>query len=112
VREHIDAKPVKLEGEPIIFTTLNRDPAPRTVHVAPDGDNDNSGLDRKNALRTIPFAADSVHVADTVLIGGGTYKERLRIRVTGEAGAPITFKLGVPRCETTASSCVASRPTV
>lgn len=81
-----------LDDQPISFTTKSNDPEPRTLHVSPDGDNGNTGLSRSDAWRTISRAADEVRPGDTVLIGGGTYHERVRIRVTGAKGAPITFK--------------------
>ena len=87
-----DAKAIALNSEAIPFTTLKENAAPGVYYVAPDGDNARTGLDRKSAWKTIQHAAGKVNVGDTVLIAGGTYSERVRIRATGEAGAPITFK--------------------
>jgi len=89
--DKIKAERVELEAEPVSFTTLASRPAPRTLYVAADGDDGNRGLDRANAWRTIQHAADNVRPGDTVRIAGGTYTERVRIRATGAAGAPITF---------------------
>lgn len=80
------------ESEVISFTTLAERAAPRQLFVATDGDDTNDGLSRANAFRTIGHAAAQSRPGDTVLIGGGTYFEHVRIRVTGEQGAPITFK--------------------
>lgn len=89
--EDVKADPVEIQMEPVPFTTLKTDPVPRTLHVAIDGDDANSGLDPANAWRTIQRAADDVRPGDTVLVGGGTYAETVRLRVTGAADAPITF---------------------
>ena len=40
---------------------------------------------------TISAAADAARAGDTVLIHGGVYEETVRIRSSGDAGAPITF---------------------
>ena len=90
--ERIDAPPAKLDGVAVSFTTLKANPAPATYYVAPDGDDANAGTDRRHAWRTISRAGDKVNAGDTVLITGGTYQERVRIRGTGESDAPITFK--------------------
>ncbi len=50
----------------------------RTLHVPRD-------------FPTISAAADAAHAGDTVLIQGGVYEETVRIRSSGDAGAPITF---------------------
>ena len=88
----LETSPLKLTDSPITFTTLKENIAPRTYYVATNGDNARSGLDRQNAWQTIHHAATRVNVGDTVLIGGGRYSERIRIRATGEAGSPITFR--------------------
>jgi hypothetical protein len=80
-----------INDEPITFTTLPQNAAPTVYYVAPDGDDARSGLDRKTAWRSIGHAATKVNVGDTVLIAGGKYFERIRIRATGEAGSPIKF---------------------
>ncbi len=83
---------VTLVDEPIRFTTRQQNLAPRTYFVATDGDDSHSGSDRQHAWRSIRHAAMNVNVGDTVLIAGGQYFERVRLRATGEAGRPITFK--------------------
>lgn len=74
------------------FTTLAKDPPPRTLHVAVTGNDKNDGLSRATAWRTLRHAAASVRAGDTVLIHGGTYEEHVPLRATGDANAPITFR--------------------
>ena len=88
----IETKPIELSDEPISFTTSERNLAPSVYYVATDGDDSRTGLDRQHAWRTIGHAAANVNVGDTVQIAGGKYFERIRIRATGEAGSPITFR--------------------
>jgi hypothetical protein len=90
--EKLGAQTVELAGDAVSFTTLKEKAAPATYYVAPDGNDAGSGLDRKSAWKTIRYAAGKVSPGDTVLVAGGTYQERVRIRVTGETNAPITFK--------------------
>ncbi|MBL8825435.1 MAG: right-handed parallel beta-helix repeat-containing protein [Planctomycetaceae bacterium] len=77
---------------PVAFTTAADDPAPQTYFVANDGSDSADGLARSRAFRTIQHAANRVRVGDTVLIAGGMYAECVRIRVSGDRGAPITFR--------------------
>jgi len=84
-------QPVTIEDGPISFTTLTADPAPKTYYVSADGNDGNTGLSRDRAWRTIQRAANSVGPGDTVLVAGGRYSEKVRMRATGEAGAPIAF---------------------
>lgn len=88
----VETTPLKLTDAPITFTTLRENPPPTTYYVATNGNNASSGLDRQNAWQTIHHAATRVNVGDTVLIAGGKYSERIRIRATGEEGSPITFR--------------------
>ncbi len=73
------------------FTTVAASQSPRTLYVAPDGDDANSGQDRQSAWRTLTHAAGQTRPGDTVKIAGGVYNELVRVRATGEANAPITF---------------------
>jgi hypothetical protein len=88
----IDAPPVQLGDAPVSFTTSPAQVAPRTYYVATDGDDSRNGTTRAEAWRTIRHAADFVNAGDTVLIAGGKYAERVRMRATGDRDAPITFK--------------------
>lgn len=78
--------------EVVSFTTADSDPAPRTFYVSPDGKDDRTGLSRRDAWSSIRYAATQARPGDTVLIGGGTYNEFVRVRATGEKGRPIVFK--------------------
>lgn len=74
------------------FTTLARDPAPRSLHVAVDGDDANDGLSPTAAFRTLTHAAAKARPGDVVMVGTGVYHEFVRIRATGDEGRPITFR--------------------
>ncbi len=58
--------------------------------VATWGDDAGPGT-RDDPWATIQHAADTVLPGDTVYAAGGSYAERVEIRVSGEAGSPITF---------------------
>lgn len=60
-----------------VTTATAASPA-RTLHVPGD-------------FPTISAAADAARAGDTVLIHAGVYEETVRIRSSGDAGAPITF---------------------
>jgi hypothetical protein len=92
IRDGVPATAVGLDHEDLLFTTAAQDAPPRTLYVAVDGDNRNSGLSRQQAWRTIHHAADQARPGDTILIGEGVYREHVRVRTTGERGAPITFQ--------------------
>jgi len=92
LEREFEVNQVPFTPETISFTTLKENAAPVTFYVAPDGKDDNTGLDRQNALRTIAQAAAKVNAGDTVLVAGGIYPERVRLRATGDTGALITFK--------------------
>lgn len=87
-----DHQPVEAADNLLEFTTAASDAAPATYYVAVDGDDARSGLSREQALRTIRAAAAKVNVGDTVVVGGGTYAERVRVRATGAPDKPITFR--------------------
>jgi hypothetical protein len=77
--------------EAITFTTKAADPAPRTLYVAAGGSDAASGLTRGNAWRSIGQAAAQARPGDTVMVAGGTYIEKVRVRATGVEGRPIKF---------------------
>lgn len=76
----------------VSFTTAASDLPPRMLYVAPDGNDQNTGLARNQAWRTIGYAGAEARPGDTVLIAGGKYRELVRLRATGEKGRPIVFK--------------------
>jgi hypothetical protein len=59
--------------------------------VAPNGDDANPGT-LARPWRTIQKAANVAPPGSTVAIRGGTYRERVVVRVSGAPHAPITFK--------------------
>lgn len=87
-----DAKKTILNDNVVSFMTLKVNPAPITYYVASDGSGKNTGLTRQNALKTVQQGTDKLNVGDTLLIAGGKYAERIRVRATGETSGPITFK--------------------
>lgn len=63
----------------------------RHFHVAPHGDDANSG--QSNApLRTLQRAADLARAGDTVLVHAGVYRGGVVLRFSGEPERPIVFK--------------------
>ncbi|RFC43320.1 MAG: hypothetical protein DVB28_001580 [Verrucomicrobia bacterium] len=78
--------------EAISFTTKAADPAPRTLYVSTDGSDSASGLERGSAWHSIAHAASQALPGDTVMIAGGTYIEKVRVRTTGTKGRPIKFR--------------------
>ncbi|MBN1442923.1 MAG: hypothetical protein JXA90_09445, partial [Planctomycetes bacterium] len=74
------------------FTAGSPAAAPRTYHVAPDGDDARDGSSRQSAWKSLQTAADRVRPGDTVLLAGGTYPGTFYFRTSGEPGRPITLK--------------------
>jgi tetratricopeptide (TPR) repeat protein len=89
-----DAGPAALKPEnaTLTFKTAVAPADPRVYYVAPDGNDDNDGLSREKAFRTVCRAADHVGPGDTVLIAAGNYPENVRIRAAGTPERPITFR--------------------
>jgi tetratricopeptide (TPR) repeat protein len=89
-----DAGPAALKPEnaTLTFETAVAPADPRVYYVAPDGNDNNDGLSREKAFRTICRAADRVGPGDTVLIAAGDYRENVRIRAAGTPERPITFR--------------------
>lgn len=76
----------------VSFRTAAAPSTPRELYVSPNGSDANNGLSPASAWQTVSHAAAQARPGDTVWIGGGTYSESVRIRVTGEQDAPITFR--------------------
>jgi hypothetical protein len=83
---------VEADLKPVSLKTAAAVSEPKTYYVAPDGKADNMGLSRDQAMPTISQAAGKVNAGDTVLIAGGTYREIVQVRATGDRDRPITFK--------------------
>ncbi len=86
--------PPKIEpgDDPVSFATASAPAEPKTLFVAPDGDDASPGTSRQQALRTVNRAAALVGPGDTVLIAGGDYRETVRVRAAGTKDRPITFR--------------------
>src|SRR5690606_18171991 len=69
--------------------TYARDAA--TFYVSPDGDDNADGLTPDSAWRSVKAAASRLQPGDTLLLLEGTYPESVWMRVSGEAGRPITI---------------------
>lgn len=71
--------------------TTAREPA--TYHVSTSGDDDGGGSEAQ-PWRTLQHALEALHPGDTLVVAGGTYRERLRdIHVRrGRDDAPITVE--------------------
>lgn len=85
-------KPTPFDDAPLSFLTASTRSVPRELYVAPDGNDHNSGLSREQAWKTVAHASDAARAGDTVFIAGGTYQESVRVRASGSADQPITFK--------------------
>lgn len=73
-----------------------QEPALRTLHVSPTGDDSNPGTDPQNPLQTIQRAADLAQPGDLVLIGPGVYRESVTVPTSGTATHPIVFRGSAP----------------
>jgi hypothetical protein len=63
----------------------------RTLHVAGDGNDANSGTPEL-PLRTLQRAAEVARAGDTVLVRGGVYRGHVFLRFSGEPDKPIVFR--------------------
>ncbi|MFA7158639.1 MAG: DUF1565 domain-containing protein [Kiritimatiellia bacterium] len=81
----------RAQSAPISFATAAGD-TPAVYHVATDGNDAKRGMSRAEAWRTLSHAAGKVKAGDTVLVAGGTYRESVMIRATGDEGKPVIFK--------------------
>jgi len=91
-REEVKRTPRPPATDVQTFTTATAAPAPRTLHVATNGDDTRDGLSADTAWRSITHAATEARAGDTVLVHGGEYEEYVVVRGTGDAGAPLTFR--------------------
>jgi hypothetical protein len=62
----------------------------REFHVSPKGSNANTGSET-SPMQTVQAAADRMKPGDTCIIRGGTYRETVRLKTSGEKGQPIRF---------------------
>ncbi|MCF7849811.1 MAG: right-handed parallel beta-helix repeat-containing protein [Kiritimatiellales bacterium] len=62
----------------------------REFHVSPEGSDVDPGSE-KAPLQTVQAAADRMNPDDTCIIHGGTYRETVRLKTSGEDGRPIRF---------------------
>lgn len=66
--------------------------AARDLYVSPAGDDDNPGS-KAAPWKTVQKACESMRPGDTALVQPGTYKERIRVDVSGtKAGGYVTLK--------------------
>ena len=80
-----------LSTELLNFTTPERKHTEKTRHVALSGDDRNPGTEEQ-PWRTISHAAAQAVAGDTVLVHGGSYRETVRLRTTGDVKAPLIFR--------------------
>lgn len=72
------------EGESVItFKTPESVRRPAMLYVAPNGDDGNTGKERKQALKTLSAASLAAVPGDTVLVAPGVYSETLAIWTSG-----------------------------
>lgn len=90
--DYFDTLPLEPQDALLEFETSSTAIAPRTWHVAVEGDDRADGLTEATAWGSVRHAAAQVSPGDTVLVGAGSYRERVPVRRTGEEGRPITFR--------------------
>ena len=66
------------------------------VDAAASGAADTNPGTESRPWKTIQHAADSVQAGDTVYVMAGHYNERVRVKMSGAEGRPITFR-AMPR---------------
>ena len=64
---------------------------PATYYVSPAGNDKNPGSAAR-PWKTIQHAADRMAPGDTVVVGAGSYNERVQVTISGLAGAPIHYR--------------------
>jgi hypothetical protein len=67
-------------------------PSLRTLYVAPNGNDGNTGTDPGHPLLTIQEAADRSQPGDLVSIAPGVYRESVNVPTSGTAPQPIVFR--------------------
>jgi len=80
-------------GSPLLAQTRTRideviEPAGRTYHVAPDGDDGHGGLSRATAFATLAHALDAVTAGDRIRMHTGRYYEGDIEVYAGRSGTP------------------------
>lgn len=90
--DYHNTQPLSPDNAELSFTTDPVPPAPSVFYVAPDGNDNNDGLTRLTAWRTVRRAGEKVNTGDKVLVAGGNYRETVIIRATGTEKHPIVFK--------------------
>jgi hypothetical protein len=75
----------------VAATVLTLPAAAATYHVAPGGNNANTGLSPAAAWATLQHAANTLLPGDTVLVADGSYAG-CNITRSGAAGNPITYR--------------------
>lgn len=63
-----------------------------TFYVSASNGNDNNNGSVTAPWKTIQKAVNSIQAGDTVIVRGGTYKEKVTLKTSGTADAYITFK--------------------
>jgi parallel beta-helix repeat protein len=82
----------KIQSKILEFTTLSKNPAPKTYYVSKQGSDNNNGTSRKQAFLTIRKAASIASGTDTVIVGRGRYSEFIPVLNSGNDDGWLTFK--------------------
>lgn len=83
---------LKPENAFVCFTAATAAAEAKVYYVAPDGNDNNTGLSREQSFRTVNRAAFLLKPGDTVMIAGGQYNETVRVRAAGTPDRPILFR--------------------
>jgi hypothetical protein len=96
-----------LEEEPPPTEEEEEPPPSSSYYVSTAGSDSNPGT-QAAPWRTIAHAASLAGAGSTVLIGGGSYPEDVKLQVSGAAGSPITFEANGSEAATVRSFNVAA----
>ncbi|MDS0526032.1 right-handed parallel beta-helix repeat-containing protein [Clostridium sp. SHJSY1] len=77
---------------PLIFESKVAKAASTTYYVSSTSGNDSNNGSVNTPWKTIQKAVNTVKAGDTVIVRGGTYKEKVSMKTSGTANAYITFK--------------------